>query len=438
MTMTSSLCPPTPDDPADAERWDHSRERRRFLYGEHEGDLQSAIRQDLGTIREQAWGKADLSSNPFLAIWTRLAALFNAEPQVTGPANAAEFLTAVTDSGLWSLMQRVQRDTLGLREMLLRVDVEPGLDGDAPELLYRPVFPDMVTAQADPRRPQRPVRVEEWQPLNGGWVRHVLDVQDPAAPVYQVLNERGDDLSEVVLGGDHSGANYPYRNAWGRPVLPYVMFHASETGFLWDPKTMREIIEGSKKLSIYLTYWGHVVRNVAWAQRWAANAKPLGVEAVDDGSGTGRGGRAEIVTDPATLLMLQGIDEDGKLPIQIGQWTSPVDPEAMLRAIAMYERRILSLAGVKAPDVTRTEADIRSGYSLAVAREDVTELQGVYKPLMRRALGELLATSAALWGAARGSRLELRARDFVFKFPEFPDPNPNAIQNPTPTPNPNP
>ena len=34
----------------------------------------------------------------------------------------------------------------------------------------------------------------------------------------------------------------------------------------------------------------------------------------------------------------------------VGQWTSPADPEALLRSVAMYEKRILTLAGLQPPD----------------------------------------------------------------------------------------
>jgi hypothetical protein len=69
----------------------------------------------------------------------------------------------------------------------------------------------------------------------------------------------------------------------------------------------------------------------------------------------------------------------------------------------MYERRILTLAGIQSPDVTRQDADIRSGYSLAVSREQVRTLQRVYEPQFRRGDLQLCAVSATLLNRANGT-----------------------------------
>lgn len=121
-----------------------------------------------------------------------------------------------------------------------------------------------------------------------------------------------------------------------------------------------------------------------------------------EGAGVDGGDAAnqEITTDPATVLLL-GVRE-GQQPL-VGQWSSPADPEAILRSISVYERRIMERAGLQAADVTRQSADIRSGYSLAVSRESVRELQRLWEPQFRRADLSLIRLCAVSLNSAEGT-----------------------------------
>jgi hypothetical protein len=296
----------------------------------------------------------------------------------------------------------VQRDTLAFREMLIRVSASP-----AGELTYRPVFPDLVEAWSDPSTPGVPYRVREAVASpRYGWEIHDLDLSGPS---YRVTSRDGQDITEAVLGGNFDGAAYPYRLADGTPILPYTLYHAAETGCLWDAYTMREVVEGSLMLGVYLTFYGHILRHASWPQRYIVGASPMGAEVVDGDGGESAVARREVTADPAVVIEMAPDPNFSGQPI-IGQWTTSADPEAVLRSIAMYERRVLTLAGVTAPDVTRTDSDIRSGYSLAVSRESIREAQRAFEPQFRRGDLSTLALSAALLNRATGS-----------SYPESPD-----------------
>ena len=389
--------PPIPKDTDEQMRVEHTRLRRRLLYSQFQTDLDSRIRQAVGNVKADAWKPLDLTANPYLSIWQQTAVLYDVAPEVVTVAGSEPVLSALTESGAWALMQRVQRDTLGLREMLLRVSAS-----EAGDLVVRPVFPDMVQVEVDPSDPGRPVKIKEWlfDPTHG-WVRHVYDVRDPAAPLYAVFTAGGVDVSALVLGGNFTGTAYPFRLADGAPILPWVLYHASETGCVWDCYTMREVVEGSLMLGVYLTFFGHVLRDASWPQRYVIGARVLGADTVD-GEGNVLAGRREVVTDPATLLEMEMDPTFTGQPL-VGQWNASADPEKLLTSISMYERRILTLAGIQAPDVTRTDSDIRSGYSLAVSREQVRTLQRVYEPQFRRGDLQLLSIAAALLNRATGS-----------------------------------
>lgn len=397
--------PPIPLHAEDALRWEVTRKRRRLLGSQHQQDLDALLRQQLGNVRRSAWGQPDLTANPFLALWTQVAALYAEAPEVTVEGGNA-LAKAVEASGYWAMMHRIQRDTLALREMLVRVDATQ--DGEA---VHRPVYPDMVTAEVDRSRPWMMTRIREAICMpDVGWTWHDLSIVGDGAPWYRVHRaDGGADITEDVLGARHEGAAYPYRTGVGTPVLPYVVYHAARTGYLWDPHALQEIVDGSLNLGVLLTYYGHIIRNAAWAQRYVAGAQPAGAEPVGDTDGNSAA-RREVVTDPATLLVLEPIDSGGAAgQVLVGQWSTPVDPEVVLRSILQYERRLLLLAGFQPPDVTRQEADIRSGYSLAVDRERVREQQRVYEPQFRVADTELIRLSAVVLNSRAASRGEDRA-----------------------------
>jgi hypothetical protein len=256
------------------------------------------------------------------------------------------------------------------------------------------MFPDLLEALADPSEPGQPVVLTEtrWEP-GVGWVRVTWDAR---VPTYTARDDKGRDVSAVVLGGQFEGDAYPYR-VEGRPVVPAVLYHAAETARLWDPYTGAEIVEGALRLGVFLTFFGHVLRNCAWSQRYAA-----GVEFAGQGAESQDGAQAarrEIVTDPATVLLLAVADGGGQ-PM-VGQWGPPIAPDTLMRAIGQYEERLVEAAGLRV-DVTRQTSDVRSGYSLAVARDAIREAQAVYAPLFARCDARLLTLTAALMGRPAG------------------------------------
>jgi hypothetical protein len=390
--------PPAPSDPVEAQRVLHTAKRRRLLYSQHDADLQELMEAQLGHVRTSAWGRPDTTANPFLSLWSQAAVLYNEAPEVAPSAESVDgeaLLGYVEQAGLWPLMQRVQRDALALRENFLHISVEgDGLDAT---LVYRPVPPDLVRCKASRARPSEPVEVAEWRYIDGTWQRWITSVEDPAAPVYRVETSRGDDISGDVLGGDFTGPAYPFRAPDGSPILPWSLYHAAETGYIWDAYALREIVDGSLFLGLLLTYYQHVARNAAFDQRYA-----FGVEFdVDEVVTTSGATRREITADPSRVLTGRADPDSMGQPL-IGSWGAAADPESILRSVSMYERRLLLLAGLQPPDVTRQEADVRSGYSLAVQQDSARAMQRIYEPCFRRADLRTLQVSSQLLGTAHG------------------------------------
>lgn len=394
-TSTPSA-PPLPRDPVEAQRVMHTRLRRRILYSMHEQDVRARLIRAVGSERARAWCEApDMTSNPAWYVCSQVSGLYRQIPEAIPPEGAEFVAAAVAEAGFWQLAQRLQRDTIGLNDMLVRVDIHEG----APTM--RLVPPDLVEIDAHPLRPDQPLAVREWvaDPDNAGkWVQLVTD---PRSLTYQALDDKGADISERVLGGVFTGEAYPWVIE-GEAVLPYVAYHAAQTGYALDPYTGREVFEGALQLGVFYSFFGHVVRNVAWAQRYAIGVEPAGAD-VD-----GEGQRQEVTTDPATLLLLRAMEDSPGQAI-VGQWGSPVEPEKLLGAIERYERRLVEMA-LGQVGVSRRESDVRSAMSLAVSREAQREAQRAYEPVFRRSDLQLLRlVSGLMGGPVKGWRIRYRS-----------------------------
>lgn len=400
--------PPLLLDPTEAQRCEHTRLRRRMLYGLWGEDLRARMRRSLGPIRERAIGEPDLSANPLAAVCTGAAALYDRRGRVehTDPGSETALTAAVDSAGWWPLMQRVQRDVLGLREMVLRVVVNVDPITGRPDVSYQPVPPDLVIGQADPDNPARPrslkVAVRRIDATGQAvWTWDGWSLEGDAS--YRVLSENGDDISaEVGLPkGGLVGDQFPVRRADGRPRLPFVVYHAASTGMLWDAWYGREIVEATLNVGVLWTYFTHTVRNASWPQRWLLGASIAGTAAVDSDEGTPR---KEVVADPAVVLELEQ-DDQYRGQAQAGQWSVSADPKSLAEAVSLYERRSLGYAGFNAADVVRDHADPRSGYSLSVNRDAIREAQRRFGPVFEPADVETLSLTATMINGALGAEV---------------------------------
>lgn len=400
--------PPMPSEPAEAARIRHTRQRRRMLDGAHRQDVVDRRLRLLGSVRSAAHGDVDLSANPFRVINRERAVLYTTPPDVRHDSGDVRGLLgidgAIEAGGLWQLMSRFQAWCLGCREYLIRVHVS----GDGTPK-FRPVAPDMVTCTPDEDDPSRPIAVREWRlrrhPETGRplWTVDVLDISDPDNPIYQVQEFRTDmqtgaDMSAVFLGGNFSGDAYPYRRKDGRAVLPFVLYHAENLGDrLWDCYEEIELVEGSLNLAVLLSFWTHTMRDASWPQRYAVNAQVAGASTVESGDTR----RSEVIADPATVLLLEPIEE-GMQP-QIGQWSSGTDVATMISAIDAYAVRLAQDAGVPPSDLQRLGGTARSGYAIALSDAGKRQQQRRYRLQFKRSDEELIGLVAQLLNSATGS-----------------------------------
>jgi hypothetical protein len=399
--------PPSPTNPEEASRWEHTRHRRALMEGRWQRLLEDRLQMQLGSTRRQAWGIPDISSNPFKVVATELATLYDAPPDVSHntAGGAVDELCGsnglIARAGLWPQMARFQAMVIALREMWMRVDVEDG------RLIYRPVSPDMTIAEADPSRPTTPLAYAEirLRHIRGEarWAYDVLDIRDPAKPSYTVRLAKdtgmGEDVTLEVLGGTYSGEAYPYRRADGAPILPVVLYHASLYGDrLFDAFNGVELYEGSLNLAVYYSFLAHTLRDASFPQRYAIGVRIAGSDMVDGGS---RGQRVEVVTDPTTILMLDAAMEQQP---QVGQFVAGADVEKIEATIAAIAHRLATDAGLAPTDLQRTSGSAKSGYAISLSQDGKRTAQRKYVMQFRDADERLVAISATLYNRAMGTQ----------------------------------
>jgi len=399
--------PPSPTNPEEASRWEHSRHRRALMEGRWQRLLEDRLQMQLGSTRRQAWGVSDVSTNAFKVVASELATLYDAPPDVSHntAGGAVDELCGsnglIARAGLWPQMGRFQSMVIALREMWMRVDVEDG------RLIYRPVSPDMTIAEADPSRPTTPLAYAEirLRHIRGEaqWAYDVLDIRDPANPSYTVRIAKdggmGEDVTLEVLGGTYSGEAYPYRRADGTPILPVVLYHASLYGDrLFDAFNGVELYEGSLNLAVYYSFLAHTLRDASFPQRYAIGVRIAGSDMVDGGS---RGQRVEVVTDPTTILMLDAAMEQQP---QVGQFVAGADVEKIEATIAAIAHRLATDAGLAPTDLQRTSGSAKSGYAISLSQDGKRTAQRKYVMQFRDADERLVAISATLYNRAMGTQ----------------------------------
>ena len=351
--------------------------------------LEETLKLHLPSDRRAAWGVADMSSNVFRSVCSALSALYSEAPSVgvvNAPEGSADGLLGrgglIEQGGLWPIMQRVQFLCLGMREMFVRVSASGG------RLHYRPVTPDMIYAKSDESDPLNPNCLHELRlrklEKKTIWTYDVFDLRDPENPIYQIrrAGDKGDlgaDLTEHFLGGDFSGAAYPFRDSAGVPRMPYAIYHATLTGdLLFDPFQNAELVQGALSCAVIGTYLLHLTRDCSHPQRFIVGATLAGT-GVYDGPGGAR--RNAIASDPGNILVFQpDPDMAGMGSPQISQFSPGGDPVALQEVLTLMERKLAQAAGINAASVLKVSGDPRSGYAINMSRTDQREAQRRFAP----------------------------------------------------------
>ena len=391
----SAIPTPLPTAPyrlADMQRVDELRLRLRLMRGQQRTDVEQALLAMFGLERSSVMVKSvDEAANNFLALYRQLAALYVHQPQVSGPDAAV--IAAVASAGHWTAMVQGQVETLALGDMAILASERGG------KIQLRRVTPDLWwDIRASVYDPKELAYIAIWLERGSSWELHEWQLEDAdgnAAPAYVVTPEADTRMWGAEPRSLPADPKYAWLDATGAPYIPVVLYHAADSGRIMDWASGRDVTRGCIRLMVYYTDLGHLISETAWQQRVLGDGDIESGGEIDESTGA-----AHIVTDPGVVLKASS---KGDKTLQCLAWPAPADPEKLFRVIAMYARQVALLAGVRTPDATRTESDIRSGYSLAVSRESIAEQQAIYAPIFRRADQQLLHICAHLLGSVSAS-----------------------------------
>lgn len=212
----------------------------------------------------------------------------------------------------------------------------------------------------------------------------------------------GADMSEMFMGHPtHQGADYPYRDSDNVPFIPVVLYHAEKTGYLWDPYFGSQMVYGSLTSAVLYSMWTHLVKSASWSQKYVAGLTLAGLNQLDQNSVARR---ASISTDPSSILVFTQ-DPDAQGQPMVGSFGIATDPHDLLESIAKYEMRVAMAAGLSPAELSRSNGDPRSGYSLSVSKAGQREAQKKFAPVFRMSDEELLAKTAMLANRFLGTNL---------------------------------
>lgn len=395
----------------DRDRMAEQAFRRRVLTGRWAEDLRHTITKAVGTKRADAWRLPDTSSNPARQYCHAVSELYSRTPAVSHPRDAVSgaLMQQVLEGAAWvSRMQALQPLTVGVREGILRLD----LVGES--IVLREVDPSLVIASARSVDRGQPRKVCEYRqridPRDRGRVSWVREIWDAKAGTVTLLDENGEDVTLLHYGS--SEYPYTYTAASGEvvPIMPYVFYHAADTGRLFDPFEMGEIFTGTLMGGVYWSFFSHRLRSASWPQRYMAGLQPAGIEpSTNTLDGYGEGRRDIVVADPAVVLALEPVEDLTGQPM-IGAFPDGSPLSEYVEAVTTYDRHTISTAGLDASEIQRMDGDPRSGYAISLSAHGKREAKRRYESSFAKSDAILCATAARmLRGGVESGRITVLA-----------------------------
>ena len=344
-------------------------------------------------------GELDMSRNPFKSVTSQVSVSYDDPPGIMAEA---EDVSSMLGPFVLGLLQRHEQFVNGLRESLIRLDIDDG------KVTARLVTPDEVAyCGANPKTPHLLNRVEELRPRtipleaqrndNAGnpvteeYTWEVWDWTDPEKPEFRILSaDRKVDRTAVYFPENAAG-DVPYRDRKKKGIFAYVLYHAETHGELWDYENGRELIDGTMRVAVGWTGAHHGFNEASWPQRNAIDLELQGAEI----KGEGETRRAEVTVAPTSILCWQGIN--GKTG-SLTQFEPAIDVKEAGAFLSQCERDLAIWAGLSPSDLVAS-GDAQSGYSISVSRQGLRRKQAKVQPNLRMGDQLLLATAARLLNA---------------------------------------
>jgi len=379
----------------DQARQSHTALRLRMLSGCWGSDLDDYISAHIAADRQSAWGEASRAVNFLRSVVQQLSVLYDDPPIVTHADT--EDLSAF--AGLFHLHQKHEEYVIGTRESAIRVGWQEETALGPRQLTVRLVTADNLLIEDTPQAPGNPAYIRErrkrYNPETAktDYYWDVWDIRDPATPLFRIISEGRSPIDWTPVFAPELVGAYPFRDSQNRPFLPWVLYHARDTGQLFDPYAWDELPAATLAVGLYYTMFAHAMKDASWVQKYALDADLQHLRS------EGQGGtlRNSITVDPSSILLFKSSgDGNGSL----GSFPLPAKPVELIEAIKSYQISVLEALNLGKFDAQATT--VQSGVAIQIKRDLVRQISSAFHPQFRRGDTELLSVAARLWNLFSG------------------------------------
>ena len=391
--------------------------RVRLLRGRQEADVENEVQSDFApeVAYDLSW-RVDLSENSFKNVYQQLSLAYDNFPSVV--VDGVEDLSPLITPDLWPLSQTRQLIQQSVNECLVRLDW-PTSEDEPQECKYRVVTPNLIYgARAHRDNPDRPVYIcelrtrtrdnEHGQPIDV-YTFETWDISDEDNPVFKIEEEKeGErvDMTSFYLGNVE---DYPYRDRDGRPILPYVIYHAKIQSQLWDPMAGVELVRGTLRLSSAYTWWFDAFKNASNPVRVAIDLDLPAGSALQMTNGSPL---QTVVYSPKTIVKMQStMDRTGR----IDTFPPGMSPMEGLESLKLYAERLAVYAGLNPGDL-QAKGSVQSGIAIQVSRDGQRKACQKAEAPNRKGDQHLLATAARLANSYGGHNLPEEPRAYRISY----------------------
>jgi hypothetical protein len=387
----------------------------------------------LGPATMRARGIPTIALNLLKSVVAQVATLYRIPPVATNPFFETNPDSAAYFNGLkvFSRHPRLSRLTVGLREchaFVVWTPGEPALVDEAGNVTaaatagrveIEVVPPTLVAASSTAASPGVPDllsrAVELPDPKSGkvAWFWQTWDLRRPSEPRYRIVNATGKRRDRTQEFG-RSGDQYEWVDpTTGRPFIPSTLYHAEDTGCLYDPDGWHELFDGTYMVAMFASFFTHVMNNASWKQAVGINVNVRGGKATGDGDDQSR----HVTADPSSILMFDG-DESAS----ISMLDTPADPGGVVEAIIVFADWVLSQVGMRAAaGNNRNQERPESGMAITVRGDSLVKTQQAFVEQFRAGDLQLLKVVAQVSNALGGPLVPpLPSNDWSIWYPAAP------------------
>lgn len=382
-----------PKDIHDARRWNHNRLRRRLLEGDWEDDLRNYIANFIDPRRQESWGVPSQAVNIFKSVVQQISVLYDQTPVVRNPHFNDISENYFKGLNIFSKHQKHEQNVKALRESLIRIEYMPKNKLSEGGINLRLVTPDYVVIGCMPEAPGVPCSIMEARnrrdPISKKehWYWDIWDISDPNNPYFKIITNEDKPVDVTKIFAPDM-VEYPYKDSNGNPFLPWVLYHARNTGCCWDTHEWSELVYATLDIGLLHTFWKHIVREASWQQKYGLDVDLSGMDKVGQIEDTSRD---RIAVDPASILLFSSQNEKNG---SLGSFSISGDPEKIINAIQQYQRIISETIGLG--DIDSQKTSPQSGIALMIRRDSIRDLQKKFTPEFRKADTELLEKVAKI------------------------------------------